>query len=265
MSDKLTKLEGHIEQIVEGTFTRLLAGRLQPRELAVHLARAMEDFAIPGPKGSTLAPTHYRVRLNPIDADALKTESPSLVSGLSAHLLIFARELELVLLTRPTISIEADANIKPNELLVEAVGDPNDTTRPMSQQEAEKEHNARAPKAFVILNGAKHLPLEKPVVTLGRKLDNVIVLDDPRVSRHHAQIRQRYGRWVLYDLGSASGTTVNNERVDECVLRPGDVIALAGTTLIYGEEEPSRNPDDTGGTNPLPARHDNSSPLPKQR
>ncbi|MBI5713758.1 MAG: DUF3662 domain-containing protein, partial [Chloroflexi bacterium] len=39
MSDKLAKLESHIEQIVEGTFTRLLAGRLQPRELAVRLAR----------------------------------------------------------------------------------------------------------------------------------------------------------------------------------------------------------------------------------
>ena len=247
MSDKLAKLESHIEQIVEGTFTRLLAGRLQPRELAVRLARAMEDFAIPGPKEAKLAPTNYRVRLNPEDATALKAASPSLISGLSAHLLIFARELDLVLLTRPTITIDADPTVEPNGIVVEAVGDPNDTTRPMPLSVAELiQQSSRAPKAFLIINGSKHVPLDKPVVTIGRRLDNVVILDDPRVSRHHAQIRQRYGKWVLYDLGSASGSFVNNQGVEECVLRAGDVMTPASTTLIYGEEEPRLNPNDTG-------------------
>jgi len=265
MSDRLAKLESHIEQIVEGTFTRLLAGRLQPRELAVRLARAMEDFSIPGPKDSKLAPTQYRVRLNPEDTNALKAASPSLISGLSAHLLIFARELDLVLLTRPTITLEADPTVEPNGIVVEAVGDPNDTTRPMPLSTTElAQQSSRAPKGFLIINGSKHVPLDKPVVTIGRRLDNVVILDDPRVSRHHAQIRQRYGKWVLYDLGSASGTYVNNQRVEECVLRAGDVITLASTTLIYGEEEPSLNPNDTGETNPLPARSD-PNPTPKER
>ncbi|MBI5350794.1 MAG: FHA domain-containing protein [Chloroflexi bacterium] len=116
----------------------------------------------------------------------------------------------------------------------------------------------------MIINGSKHVPLDKPVVTIGRRLDNVVILDDPRVSRHHAQIRQRYGKWVLYDLGSASGSFVNNQRVEECVLRAGDVMTLASTTLIYGEEEPSPNPNDTGETNPLPARND-PNPTPKER
>jgi pSer/pThr/pTyr-binding forkhead associated (FHA) protein len=264
MSDRLAKLESHIEQIVEGTFTRLLAGRLQPRELAVRLARAMEDFSIPGPKDSKIAPTHYRVRLNPDDAEALKATSPSLVSGLSAHLLIFARELDLVLLTRPTVTLEADPHVESNDMIVQAIGDPNDTTRPMPLSEAEKQESSRAPKAFVIINGNKHVPMEKSVVTIGRKLNNVIILDDPRVSRHHAQIRQRYGKWVLYDLGSAGGTFVNNQQVEECVLRAGDVITLAGTTLIYGEEESSPNSDDSRGTKPMPARKD-ETPAPKER
>ena len=116
---------------------------------------------------------------------------------------------------------------------------------------------ANPPNAYLIVDGERHVALDRPVATLGRKLDNTIPLDDPRVSRHHAQIRQRFGRWVVYDLGSASGTWVNNQRVEEWVLRPGDVITLGGVPLIYGEEETTGGEnDDTGPTRPLPARPD---------
>ncbi len=55
------------------------------------------------------------------------------------------------------------------------------------------------------------------------------------MSRRHAQLRWRFGRFVLYDLGSRAGTWVNDQPVDEFVLRAGDVIRIADTTFIYGE------------------------------
>ena len=63
------------------------------------------------------------------------------------------------------------------------------------------------------------------------------MLDDPRVSRHHCQLRYRFGSYVLYDLGSRAGTYVNNQRISEVVLQPGDVIALAGVRLVYTVDE----------------------------
>ena len=261
MSDRLAKLEAQIERFVEGTLTRLLAGRLQAREVAVRLARAMEDQALPGPRDLRIAPTQYRVRINPEDAIAIRQTSPDLTDGLSAELVIFARELGLSLPGQPIIIVEADPAIEPNGIVVEAsTPRPAAETRPMPIITAEA---ATPAKAFLILNGERHISLNRPVVTLGRKLDNTLILDDARVSRHHAQLRQRYGRWVLYDLGSASGTYVNKHRIEECLLQPGDVISLAGETLIYGEEEPAAN-GDTGGTLPLPARSDPEPPAPKR-
>src|SRR5574341_855955 len=255
MSDRLAKLEAQIEKFVEGSLTRLLAGRLQAREVAVRLIRAMEDHAQPGPKDTRLAPTRYRVHLNPEDAIAIHHASPDIIEGLAAELIVFARELGLSLPGQPSVAIESDSSIEPNGVRVEvSVGGPMSETRPLPNITAAT--SANPVKAFLIVNGERHVPLNRSVITLGRKLDNTLILDDPHISRHHAQLRQRYGRWVLYDLGSASGTYVNNHRVEECLLQPGDVVTLAHVTLIYGEEEPVENSDDTGGTLPLPMRAD---------
>lgn len=258
MSDRLAKLEAQIEQFVEGTLSRLLAGRLQAREVAVRLARAMEDNAQPGPHDTRLAPTHYHVRINPEDAGAIRSKTPDLTDSLATELLVFARQLGLALPGQPVIVIEPDPDVAPHSVVVEASANrPLAQTRPMP---ALNHVTANASKAYLIVNGERHVPLDRAVVTLGRKRDNTIVLDDPRVSRHHAQLRQRYSHWVLYDLGSATGTLVNNHKVDECLLQPGDVILLAGVALIYGEEELSDIDGETGGTLPLRADADHPTP-----
>jgi len=92
------------------------------------------------------------------------------------------------------------------------------------------------PQAYLIVNGQTYVPL-RSVTNIGRRRDNTIVLDDPRVSRHHCQLRYRFGAYVLYDLGSRAGTYVNNQRISEVVLQPGDVIALAGERLVYTVDE----------------------------
>ena len=110
------------------------------------------------------------------------------------------------------------------------------------------------PNAFLILDGERTLPLREALLNIGRRTDNHLVLDDSRVSRSHAQLRLRYGRYVLYDLGSTSGTFVNGQRTSECVLRPGDVVSLGGVSIIYGEEEienpKSQNQNPNGDTRP---------------
>ena len=57
------------------------------------------------------------------------------------------------------------------------------------------------------------------------------MLEDPAVSRRHARLSFRDGRWILQDLGSRNGTRVNGVRVGRCEVRPGDLVELGNTHL----------------------------------
>jgi hypothetical protein len=59
-----------------------------------------------------------------------------------------------------------------------------------------------------------------------------VVLSDPTVSRRHAQLRFRDGSWVLCDLESTNGTTVNGCRVVRCRVLPGDCLTLGDASLV---------------------------------
>jgi len=77
--------------------------------------------------------------------------------------------------------------------------------------------------------------------TLGRAPANDIILEDPKVSRHHAVIAFTEERYSITDLESANGTFVNEIRVREShhPLRAEDVISLGDTELTFYEVPPS--------------------------
>ena len=109
-------------------------------------------------------------------------------------------------------------------------------------------------------NGAATRPmlLRKRLTLLGREVDNDIVLNDVRVSRHHAEIRRDHGRAVLLDYGATNGTLINTQRVTRPTpLQPGDVLELgmrryqfsllAGPASAY-EEDTSKMPGANGAS-----------------
>jgi pSer/pThr/pTyr-binding forkhead associated (FHA) protein len=68
---------------------------------------------------------------------------------------------------------------------------------------------------------------------VGRDSTNVVALNDPDVSRHHAQIVARDGAHLVVDLNSTNGTHVNGKRVKEAPLRKGDTLLIGSTVLTY--------------------------------
>jgi pSer/pThr/pTyr-binding forkhead associated (FHA) protein len=107
--------------------------------------------------------------------------------------------------------------------------------------------------AYVLVDGYRRMPINEAVVTIGRDLDNDIILDDRRVSRQHAQLRRRHGQYVLYDLDSTGGTTVNDRRVREVPLQPGDMIAFAGLKVRF--ERATEDAEPPSVTRPIQRRH----------
>lgn len=74
-------------------------------------------------------------------------------------------------------------------------------------------------------------------LTLGREEGNPVQLNDERISRFHLKIQEDDEKIVLTDLQSTNGTKVNGENVQLWMLRPGDVVTLGRTVLVFGSRE----------------------------
>jgi pSer/pThr/pTyr-binding forkhead associated (FHA) protein len=85
---------------------------------------------------------------------------------------------------------------------------------------------------FLIIN-QQITPITKEVTTFGRLLENDVVLQDESISRHHAEIQNQDGKYILTDNQSTSGTFVNGRRVSRCVLNSGDLISLANLQIMF--------------------------------
>jgi pSer/pThr/pTyr-binding forkhead associated (FHA) protein len=90
-------------------------------------------------------------------------------------------------------------------------------------------------RGYVVVDGKRNL-LAGERMTIGRSRECEIVVDDPNVSRQHAELRKTIEGWMVVDLGSTNGVKVNGRRVREEVLRPGDKITLGLVELEFDEE-----------------------------
>jgi transcriptional regulator with GAF, ATPase, and Fis domain len=110
------------------------------------------------------------------------------------------------------------------------------------------------PATLVLYRGAARLdvfPLRPgDRLTIGRSPTNRVVVPDPKCSRHHAEMFTHNGEWVLRDLGSKNGATINGRRVQgDWPLEFGQSIEIGECTLKF--EPGSLEPE---GTEPQPVQ-----------
>src|SRR5258706_398479 len=72
--------------------------------------------------------------------------------------------------------------------------------------------------AFLTLENKTVVLVNLPIFNIGRRIENNLVMNDPRVSRIHAQLRPMNGNYVLFDLGSTGGTFINGRSITELCL-----------------------------------------------
>ncbi|MGH2619439.1 MAG: FHA domain-containing protein [Anaerolineales bacterium] len=91
--------------------------------------------------------------------------------------------------------------------------------------------------------------LTKEVTLVGRDVTNDITVGDSEISRQHARFTRTPGGYVIEDLGSTNGSTVNGERlVAPRVLSPGDLLGMGeNVTLIFEATSPEAAQTVMGG------------------
>lgn len=91
--------------------------------------------------------------------------------------------------------------------------------------------------------------LQKPVTRIGRSPDNdVVIANDKRVSKYHAEIRREDGSYVVVDLQSTNGTMVNGQRTNRHRLADGDLIRIGDSTITYQRSGLTLGPNMTVST-----------------
>src|SRR4029077_13218070 len=228
----LRSIESKIAGLVEGTFSRAFRPEVRPVEIARKLAREMEEhrtFSF----SRTYVPNEYRVYLSPRDRERFAEYEEALSGELAGYLLEHARREQLALMSRPVVEFETDDRLRLGEFGIQ--------TRVVTpEHEDEQEHERAADESgrttiystagrvaepleerarvrqqtALLVTGGKRLVVGPTGATLGCTRQCDVMLDDPNVSRTHAEIRPRGGSWVLSDLGSTNGSRLNGRRLD---------------------------------------------------
>jgi pSer/pThr/pTyr-binding forkhead associated (FHA) protein len=111
------------------------------------------------------------------------------------------------------------------------------------KEEINHQLSKKADSAYFILENQRVVLIDQDVFNIGRRIENNLTLDDPRVSRIHAQLRLIRDHYILFDLGSTGGTFINGRRIEQSIIYSGDVISLAGMELIFAQDSPPPRPD----------------------
>ncbi len=83
----------------------------------------------------------------------------------------------------------------------------------------------------------KEITIDTETITIGRKEDNQVVIDNLAVSGHHARVVREGNSYIIEDLASTSGTLVNGTKVVQCELHEGDHILIGKHTLVFKKED----------------------------
>ncbi len=242
----LNRLEARLQSLVEGSLGRLFPAYDLRQALVHQLVTAMQaelrlDSSQALSEESLVAPDQFTIFLPAEQVTGLKYQQ-ELLKELARALQQAAQADHLRFLNPPSIRLMPLSARDVERIQVVAQFSLMDITQTstLQQKAAAALGVGEIPAAFLIVDGVRTFHVEEALVNIGRQEENHLVIDDPRVSRHHAQLRFTQHRFLLFDLGSTGGTFVNGQPVTQHILVSGDVISLGGVPLIFGIEPGSR-------------------------
>jgi hypothetical protein len=236
----LRRFEARLEGMVTGAFSKAFRAEVQPVEIAAALQRELDNNAQIVTRERSLVPNDFVIELGSHDYGRLAP-----YTGTLAH--------ELVDLVREHADLQRFAFTGPIQVAFEQHDDlGTGQFRVRSQVKAGVDRGAsyvptgnteRNAAAYLVINGTQH-PVIPPGLVLGRGSECDVRIEDPGVSRRHAEIRvQGSGpdaQLMVVDLGSTNGTVVDGVRAAQAPLADGSRIVLGSTVVDVHRRAPRR-------------------------
>jgi hypothetical protein len=228
----LQRFERRIEEMVNRPFARAFKAEVQPVEIASALQRECDDKAAIVARGRTMVPNVFTVALGDHDHDRLSTYAEALGAELSAMVSEYAEEQHYAFLGPVSVEFERDSDLETGRFRLRsmAVAAAVPTKRPGAETTTHSASTGNAPWLEV---GSTRYPLRSATTRIGRGTDCDLRIDDPGISRHHAEIRQQGGDVVIVDTGSTNGIVIDGQRVEQARLADGVRMQLGNTTVVF--------------------------------
>jgi FhaA, N-terminal domain/FHA domain len=225
------RFEKKVEGAVSGVFARAFKGDVQPVEIAARLQRELDAEAKLMSRNKRLVPNDFTVQLSQHDHNKLAPYASTLNAELATELRNHARETGYMFNGPIKIEFELDSSLPTGRFTVSSQAVAGISPR---AGRASETAISRAPLVLEV-NGTRH-PLQPPGLVIGRGSDADLRINDPGISRRHAQIRvSAAGPQVkidIVDLGSTNGIMVNGQRVQQAALQEGSRIEIGSTRML---------------------------------
>ena len=223
-------VEKKIEGAVSAVFARAFRGDVQPVEITARLLKELDGEAQLLGHDKRLVPNSFVIGLSGQDYARLFPYSRTLTDEISGELRDYATQRGYVFSGPIAIHYEQKHDLPTGKFTVTsgAVAQVTPGQEPSTTQ-------VRQAALVVEVNGVRH-PLVPPGLIIGRGTEADLRINDPGVSRKHAQIivtgtgDEQSIRIV--DLGSTNGITVNGQKVREAVVLEGTRIDIGTTRLL---------------------------------
>jgi hypothetical protein len=243
----LQTFERRLGGLVEGAFARVFKSEVQPAEIASALQRESDDRKEVVGRGRVLAPNAYVVELGERDYRRIEEWAEPLGEELSAMVKEHAAEngysfvgpVEVAFTQRPDIGTGV---FRVRSSVAAGEAPPAPAAKPTGKKAAPAPAPAGAyplrPRLIVSVGDEESAYfLTHAVTVIGRASECDLRLEDPGVSRKHAEVRYSDGRVGVVDLGSTNGITVNGQPTERKELNDGDRIDIGHSTLIFRRDE----------------------------
>ncbi len=227
----LQRFENRLEQFVSETFARAFRSAVQPVEVAAALQREVDNSAQILSRDRRLVPNNFHIELSPTDHERLAPYTSTLAQELTEMLREHAEEQSYVFTGPVSISFDKVDELGTGRFRVRSAALAR-VTPPGGENVTETA--VRRASIVLEVNGVRH-PLEPPGLVIGRGTEADLRINDPGVSRSHAEIRVGPGvnapSVSIIDLGSTNGMLVNGQRVQQAALDDGAVVKIGNTSM----------------------------------